>query len=105
MTFAEFEDFLEKEKSHIEWSEDGDSFLFRDLDYNFYRKDAKRSLRVKKEVFKDLTVEQLKEEIGRGLKVENITRITGYFAKTNSWNPGKLGELKDRARKSPGIGD
>jgi len=26
MTFTEFEDFLEKEKSHIEWSEDGDFF-------------------------------------------------------------------------------
>jgi anaerobic ribonucleoside-triphosphate reductase len=30
--------------------------------------------------------------------VEGITRVTGFFSKTNSWNKGKLGELKDRAR-------
>jgi hypothetical protein len=105
MTFAEFEDFLEREKSHLEWSEDGEYFFFRDLDYNYYRNDANRSLRVAKEILKDLTADRLKEEIGRGLKVENITRITGYFAKIDSWNPGKRGELKDRVRKSPGIGD
>jgi ribonucleoside-triphosphate reductase (formate) len=31
-------------------------------------------------------------------RVEGITRITGYFTKTSSWNKGKLGELKDRYR-------
>jgi ribonucleoside-triphosphate reductase len=31
-------------------------------------------------------------------KVEGITRITGYFTKTSSWNKGKLGELRDRHR-------
>jgi len=98
MTLEEFEDFVESEKSHLEWSEDKDYFFFRDLDYDFYRKDANRFLRVKKELFKDLGVEQLKEEIGRGLRVESITRITGYFAKTNSWNPGKRAELRDRSK-------
>ncbi len=28
--------------------------------------------------------------------VDGITRITGYFTKTSSWNKGKRGELKDR---------
>jgi ribonucleoside-triphosphate reductase len=32
-------------------------------------------------------------------RVEGITRITGYFTKTSSWNKGKIGELKDRYRK------
>jgi anaerobic ribonucleoside-triphosphate reductase len=32
------------------------------------------------------------------LRVEGITRITGYFSKTSSWNKGKLGELRDRHR-------
>lgn len=32
--------------------------------------------------------------------VDGITRITGYFTKTSSWNAGKRGELKDRFRKS-----
>ncbi len=31
-------------------------------------------------------------------RIEGITRITGYFTKTSSWNKGKLGELKDRFR-------
>jgi ribonucleoside-triphosphate reductase len=33
-------------------------------------------------------------------KVEQITRITGYFTKVASWNKGKIGELKDRRRYS-----
>jgi ribonucleoside-triphosphate reductase len=40
-------------------------------------------------------------------EVEGITRITGYFTKTSSWNKGKLGELRDRHRSgeyfSPGT--
>ncbi len=32
--------------------------------------------------------------------VEGITRVTGFFSKTNSWNKGKLGELKDRVRNN-----
>jgi len=40
----------------------------------------------------------LMRDINRGLEVEGITRITGYMAKVSSWNPGKLGELKDRRR-------
>jgi ribonucleoside-triphosphate reductase len=31
-------------------------------------------------------------------RVEGITRITGYFTKTSSWNKGKIGELRDRFR-------
>ncbi len=30
--------------------------------------------------------------------VDGITRITGYFTRTSSWNAGKRGELRDRAR-------
>ena len=31
-------------------------------------------------------------------KVEGITRVTGFFSKTSSWNKGKLAELRDRYR-------
>jgi len=31
-------------------------------------------------------------------KVEGITRVTGFFSKTSSWNKGKIAELKDRYR-------
>lgn len=30
--------------------------------------------------------------------VDGITRVTGYFTRTSSWNAGKRGELTDRAR-------
>lgn len=30
--------------------------------------------------------------------IEGITRVTGFFSKVNSWNKGKVGELKDRYR-------
>ena len=33
-------------------------------------------------------------------KVEQITRITGYFTKVSSWNKGKRGELRDRYRNN-----
>ena len=29
-------------------------------------------------------------------KVEGITRVTGFFSKTSSWNKGKIAELRDR---------
>ncbi len=32
--------------------------------------------------------------------VDGITRITGYFTKTSTWNKGKKGELTDRYRNS-----
>ena len=30
--------------------------------------------------------------------IEGITRVTGFFSKINSWNKGKIGELKQRHR-------
>ena len=33
-------------------------------------------------------------------EVDGITRITGYFTRTSSWNKGKRGELADRYRSS-----
>ncbi len=32
--------------------------------------------------------------------VDGITRITGYFTRTSSWNGGKRAELQDRVRSS-----
>jgi len=33
-----------------------------------------------------------------GVNVDGITRITGYFTRTSSWNAGKRAELKDRTK-------
>jgi anaerobic ribonucleoside-triphosphate reductase len=37
-------------------------------------------------------------EICGSENVDGITRVTGYFTRTSSWNAGKRGELRDRAR-------
>jgi len=41
---------------------------------------------------------QLSARLKRGMDVNHITRVTGYFSFTGGWNPGKQGELKDRAK-------
>lgn len=94
MTLEDFEKFVEKDG--IEWTEDEGHFFFRDRTLAWYAKDAKNALRIGKDRMKDLSVTELEAELTRGLKVEHITRVTGYFAKVNSWNPGKKGELHDR---------
>ena len=45
-----------------------------------------------------MTSQELRAELTRGLRVEGITRITGYFTKLSSWNQGKRGELAERYR-------
>ncbi|MDD2454645.1 MAG: anaerobic ribonucleoside-triphosphate reductase, partial [Synergistaceae bacterium] len=42
----------------------------------------------------------LTEKCGRcgSSDVDGITRITGYFTRTSSWNGGKRAELRERAR-------
>lgn len=32
--------------------------------------------------------------------VVHITRVTGYFTVTSSWNKGKIAELKDRHKET-----
>lgn len=38
----------------------------------------------------------------RSSNVDGITRITGYFTRTSSWNAGKRAELRDRVRTAVG---
>lgn len=53
-----------------------------------------------KDKTKKLTPDQLWDELTRGVDIEQITRITGYFTKLSGWNKGKLGELKARHREN-----
>jgi hypothetical protein len=41
---------------------------------------------------------QVRASAAQGHDVDHITRITGYFSKTSSWNKGKKAELQDRRR-------
>ncbi len=98
MTLEELNQFFESHK-YIEWQEDTDAMLFRNGNLAWYQEEAQRATRVTMGKLKEITPDQLLQHINRGLDVECITRITGYFAKTRSFNPGKLAELKDRNRQ------
>ena len=98
MTIDQFEHFLDSRKDFIEWREDEENFYFRDLRYSYFCENQDNCIKVAKTLFKNMSPEQLEKEIIRGLRVEHITRVTGYFAKVNGWNPGKRGELSDRYR-------
>lgn len=38
------------------------------------------------------------------IKLNGITRIVGYYSRTNNWNKSKVGELRDRAKGHYGTG-
>ena len=97
MTRAELNGFLEKNKS-IE-CHTGDCFsYFRNTDLPWYANNPGHSTRITNDLVAQLSPEELMHQINRGLEVEQITRITGYFTKISQWNKGKRGELKDRIR-------
>ena len=84
---------------------DNDVMLFRDETVDWYKNDKDRATAVSYDKLDVITVDELMSEIRRGLLVEGITRITGYFTKTSSWNPGKRAELKDRRRSDVRYSD
>lgn len=95
MNKEELDQFLESNQN-IEWQEAADAVLFRNANLPWYQEDAHRATRVTIDKLQQLTPDQLLKSINKGLDVECITRITGYFAKTRSFNPGKTAELKER---------
>ncbi len=99
MNKQDLDTFLD-ENENIEWFDDieNEQLCFRNTYIDWYRNDEKRKTAIKYWKIDELTSGQLMHEINRGLMVEGITRITGYFTKTSSWNPGKRGELNDRKR-------
>ncbi len=48
----------------------------------------------------DNNMDYLLNQTHHGKNIEQITRVTGYFSKVNSWNKGKKAELKDRYRST-----
>ena len=39
----------------------------------------------------------------KGIVLEGVTRIVGYYSRVNNWNKSKVGELRDRAKGSYGL--
>ena len=97
MTSDELTKFLE-ENENIEYQLEPDAIAFRNTNLQWYQSDEGRATRIENWKLEKLTAGELMEEINRGLQVEGITRITGYFTKTASWNKGKRGELKERRK-------
>jgi len=93
--------YLDNNKN-IEWFDDAENqqFCFRNTDLAWYQKDAHRATAIQYRMLDQMTEQDLHHAINKGLMVEGITRITGYFTKTSSWNPGKRGELEERKKYS-----
>ena len=99
MTSQELTTYLD-DNQYIECADDIDSeqLCFRNNELAWYQNNPEGSTAVKYWKVKKMSDSELTAEINRGLQVEGITRITGYFTKISSWNPGKLAELKDRKK-------
>jgi anaerobic ribonucleoside-triphosphate reductase len=97
MKESELVHFLE-ENQHIECRSDGSHTYFRNNHLPFYVNHPDSCTRIDNDVVETLTSAEILREVNRGLEVEHITRITGYYTRVSQWNKGKLGELKDRIR-------
>jgi anaerobic ribonucleoside-triphosphate reductase len=97
MNQAELTHFIASNQ-HIECQSDEKYTYFRNTRLPFYANNPDSCMRIENAMVAQLTFDELMLEINRGLDVEQITRITGYFTKVSQWNKGKRGELKDRIR-------
>jgi len=97
MTQLELDSFLIANEN-IEYHEDESFSFFRNKDLPWYDNNPGHSTRITNDMLAKLSPEELLSSINKGLEVEQITRITGYFTKVSQWNKGKRGELKDRMR-------
>jgi hypothetical protein len=71
---------------------------FRDVSLLKYQNDLNYYTEVPYDVMLKISEDQLMKAIQTGLRVDGITRITGYMSKTSQWNDGKKAELKDRRK-------
>ncbi len=68
-----------------------------------YSKRWDETIRIDLRKLCNITKEQILFMLCDGKDVEQMTRVTGYFSKTNYWNKGKLAELRDRYRIKGGF--
>lgn len=99
MILEQLDKFLEFH-TEIEYNYDNtaDTFYFRDTTLPWYTNNPNNSTAITGDKMMELSNEDLLKAIRKGLEIEGITRITGYFTKVGNWNKGKLGELRDRNR-------
>jgi hypothetical protein len=97
MTQLELKGFLLTHEN-IEYHADDSCSYFRNKALPWYANNPGHSTSITNDLIAKLSPEELMGHINKGLEVEHITRITGYFTKVSQWNKGKRGELKDRVR-------
>lgn len=85
---------LVSERPHIEWAWRDESLFLRDNRYD----DENSGVKLSKTALDGLTPNKLESILVNGRNVDQITRVTGYFAKVSGFNKGKRGELNDRDR-------
>jgi hypothetical protein len=77
-------------------------FEFRDtetgIEVAYLRCDPPVVTRIAEDAGGRFAPNQIVEMCKAGRDVTQVTRVTGYFSKVGSWNPGKRIELKDRHR-------
>lgn len=111
MNIDEFDKFL-AENPKIEWNEctlegeeiktaepnQGTHLVFRWPGSGMPHYENGGKTVIASERFRKMTPADLDRALKQGLRVEGITRVTGYFSKLSGWNSGKRAELKDRHR-------
>lgn len=97
----------ELEMYGIEYADDGDSIVLHDTSKAEGESGVYIRVSVKEVLGKPLgcIMAVIKSE-RKPIVLEGVTRIVGYYSRTNNWNKSKVGELRDRARGdygSPGY--
>jgi anaerobic ribonucleoside-triphosphate reductase len=90
-----FIEYLTKNAENFEWAE-GE----HDKKPGIYvkNKEYDTETHFSEDAIKNHDLDVLVTQTYQGKNVEQITRVTGFFSKVQSWNKGKRGELKDRNR-------
>lgn len=99
MNVDQLDEFL-AQRHHIEYQVDEEKkcVLFRNVNLFWYANNPDNATQITFAKLATMDKKDLLGTINRGLEVEQITRITGYFSKVAAWNKGKRAELKDRYR-------
>ena len=94
MNLSELNNFLEVNKEYVLWKrleEDIGAIYVKSIPWDTV-------IRIDLECLQNINEQEILMQLCAGKDIEHITRVTGYLSKIAGWNPGKLGELKDRHR-------
>ena len=103
MTELEFQDLFTNHP-HLEMIADDKGAWFRWNGLPFYDNNPDVGFYMSGERIGELSPDELVAEVKKGFELDHITRITGYMTRVESWNKGKVGELRDRYKNDGFFG-